>query len=112
MKNYLIQNWLMLTFLLMAACSGNDPEAAPPSKTFVLVHGAFQASYVWQNVKTQLENDGQKVVVVELPAHGEDPAAPVSVSIDVYRDVVHKRKSIFITSKSVAFNLSFRKAIV
>lgn len=39
-------------------------------------------------VKAQLEKGGQKVVVVELPAHGDDFTSPASVSIDVYRDKV------------------------
>ncbi len=58
------------------------------SKTFVLVAGAWQGAYVWQNVKTQLEGQGQKVVVVELPAHGDDNTSPANVSIEIYRDKV------------------------
>ncbi|OJX01766.1 MAG: alpha/beta hydrolase [Bacteroidetes bacterium 43-93] len=39
-------------------------------------------------MKTQLEAQGQKVIVVELPAHGDDNTAPENVSINVYRDKV------------------------
>ena len=58
------------------------------TNTYVLVHGAWQATYVWTTVKEQLEKAGQKVVVVELPAHGDDYTSPAHVSIDVYRDKV------------------------
>ena len=60
----------------------------PVTNTYVLVHGAWQAPYVWTTVKEQLEKAGQKVVVVELPAHGDDYTSPAHVSIDVYRDKV------------------------
>ena len=60
----------------------------PVTNTYVLVHGAWQAPYVWTTVKEQLEKAGQKVVVVELPAHGDDYTSSANVSIDVYRDKV------------------------
>ncbi len=59
-----------------------------PAKTFVLVHGAWQGAYVWQFVKDGLEKQGQKVIVVELPAHGTDTTSAANVSIDIYRDKV------------------------
>lgn len=52
--------------------------------TFVLVHGAWQAPYAWQRVKQQLEIEGQKVIVIQLPAHGSDNTPPVEASIDSY----------------------------
>ncbi|MEO5999665.1 MAG: hypothetical protein ABIN89_22910 [Chitinophagaceae bacterium] len=48
----------------------NKDPAPANTKTFILVHGAWPASWVWKDVKTQLESQGQKVMVVELPAHG------------------------------------------
>jgi len=58
------------------------------SKTYVLVHGAWQAPYVWNIVKTDLEQKGNKVIVVELPGHGSDKTATYTLSIDTYRDKV------------------------
>ena len=51
------------------------------TKTFILVHGAWQAPYAWQSVQQQLESNGQKVIVIELPGHGADktPAAQTSI---------------------------------
>ena len=71
---------------MMTACS--DHNAPPTPKTFVLVHGAWQAPYAWQSVKDQLTQNGQNVVVVELPGHGSDMTSPATLSIDVYRDKV------------------------
>ncbi len=76
---------IMSICLIVIGCSKNDPVM---KKTFVLVHGAWQGSYVWNDVKAQLEKKGQIVIVVELPAHGDDLTSPASVSIDVYRDKV------------------------
>ncbi|SFO83088.1 Pimeloyl-ACP methyl ester carboxylesterase [Chitinophaga sp. YR627] len=79
-----------VTLFSFAACSDDDDNNQPaaPAKTFVLVHGSWQGAFVWQSVKTQLEQHGQKVVVVELPAHGDDTTAPQNVTIDAYRDKV------------------------
>lgn len=68
------------------SCSKDEDNTI--KKTFVLVHGAWQAGWVWQDVKTQLESYGQTVWVVELPAHGADTTPPLNTSIDIYRDKV------------------------
>jgi pimeloyl-ACP methyl ester carboxylesterase len=79
---------VLITGILIfnSGCSKSDNPL--PSKTFVLVHGAWQGAYVWQFVKDALEKQGQKVVVVELPAHGNDTTSAANVSIDSYRDKV------------------------
>jgi pimeloyl-ACP methyl ester carboxylesterase len=82
-----LSSLLMITFIVAAFASCTKGHVAV-SNTYVLVHGAWQAPYVWTTVKEQLEKAGQKVVVVELPAHGDDYTSPANVSIDVYRDKV------------------------
>ena len=69
----------------MASCTQNDHV---PAHTYVLVHGAWQAPYVWNEVSAQLTSSGNKVIVVELPGHGSDQTAPHLLSLDVYRDKV------------------------
>jgi pimeloyl-ACP methyl ester carboxylesterase len=76
---------LCCLFIHINCSRDNTPE---PSKTFVLVHGAWQASYVWLQVKQGLEQAGHKVVLIELPAHGNDSSLPQNVSINVYRNKV------------------------
>ncbi len=84
---YLFTVLLALTLCLtFSGCSKDENES--PSKTFVLVHGAFQAPYAWESVKTKLEAAGQKVVIIELPGHGQDQADPRTISIKTYRDKV------------------------
>jgi len=86
----------LLSFCLMAivcllastGCTKDNHTDPPASKTFVLVHGAFQAPYAWQFVKAKLEAAGQKVVVIELQGHGQDQTPPSAISLKSYRDRV------------------------
>lgn len=63
-------------------------EKPTVTNTYVLVHGAWQAPYVWDAVKTNLISKGNKVVVVELPGHGTDSTPAYTLSINAYRDKV------------------------
>ncbi len=63
-------------------------KTAPSSKTFVLVHGAWQAPYVWDAVKSQLKNKGYSVIVIELPGHGADTTFAAKINMDAYSDKV------------------------
>ena len=56
--------------------------------TYVLVHGAWQASYVWDAVRADLTAKGNKVIIVELPDHGTDNTPAHTVSLDLYREKV------------------------
>ncbi len=78
----------VVCLLAFTGCDKDDNNYSPAPKTFVLVHGAFQAPYTWQFVKTKLEAAGHKVVVVELPGHGKDQTPPETISINTYRDKV------------------------
>ena len=40
--------------------------------TFVLVHGAFVGSWIWEPVVELLERDGATVRAPDLPGSGED----------------------------------------
>ncbi len=88
--NVSVRYWFMLVlFCYLAGCSrGDNPNAS--RKTFVLVHTEpGRRPYVWDMVKSSTEaKREQKVIVVELPAHGSDMTTPAAVSIDVYRDKV------------------------
>lgn len=45
------------------------------SKSFVLVHGAWHGAWVWEPLAAQLEARGHRVIAVDLPSCGDDPAA-------------------------------------
>jgi len=72
----------------LASCSKDEETGNTTSHTYVLVHGAWQAPYVWDAVKTELTSKGNKVITVELPGHGADTTATYTLSIDAYRDKV------------------------
>lgn len=74
--------------LTLSSCAKDSDNVNPKPVTYVLVHGAWQAPYVWSSVKTSLQNQGAQVIVVELPGHGTDQAAPQTLTLDVYRDKV------------------------
>ncbi|MDB5200867.1 MAG: alpha/beta hydrolase [Ferruginibacter sp.] len=79
---------LLITAILTVQSSCSKTDHAVQAKTFVLVHGAWQGAYVWQFVKDELEKHGQKVITVELPAHGTDTTSAANVTINSYRDKV------------------------
>ncbi len=60
------------------------------AKTYVLVHGAFAGKYAWDKVKPILEKQGHKVIVFDLPAHGDDPTPAKDATFDGYVDLVIK----------------------
>lgn len=70
--------------------SADNPENPVEVKgnTYVLVHGAWQAPYVWDAVSNDLIKNGNKVIVVELPGHGKDQTPTYQLNLDVYRDKV------------------------
>jgi pimeloyl-ACP methyl ester carboxylesterase len=79
---------LLSAAIAITSLASENPATESKSQTYVLVHGAWQAPYVWDAVKTDLTNKGNKVIVVELPGHGSDNTATYTLSIDVYRDKV------------------------
>ena len=48
--------------------------------TFVLVHGAWAASWVWTKITPILESMGHRVIAVDLPGNGTDSTALEDVS--------------------------------
>ncbi|SEM77012.1 Pimeloyl-ACP methyl ester carboxylesterase [Chitinophaga rupis] len=73
---------------IAAACIHDEKNPVAAPQTYVLVHGAWQAPYVWDSVQADLSKSGNKVIVVELPGHGSDTTPPHQLSLDVYRDKV------------------------
>jgi pimeloyl-ACP methyl ester carboxylesterase len=80
---------ILLTAVIPAltSCAKDEVRSAKP-QTYVLVHGAWQAPYVWNEVRAELEKKGNKVIVVELPGHGSDNTPTHMLSINAYRDKV------------------------
>ena len=83
-----ILSLLSAVFAMTVFSSGVKNDTSAKSNTYVLVHGAWQAPYVWDVVSADLEKKGHKVIIVELPGHGKDQTATHTLSLDVYRDKV------------------------
>ncbi len=82
----------LLTAVLAIASPAASAQTAKNStaktNTYVLVHGAWQAPWVWNMVRADLESKGNKVLVIELPGHGTDTTPAYQLSLDTYRDKV------------------------
>ncbi|MFT3935120.1 MAG: alpha/beta fold hydrolase [Chitinophagaceae bacterium] len=77
-----------LTLSGFSSCGKTGNNISSTTHTYVLVHGAWQAPYVWDAVSADLVKRGNKVIVVELPGHGADTTPTYKLSIDAYRDKV------------------------
>ncbi len=76
------------TSLSSPSPADGEAEFSTDSKTYVLVHGAWQAPYVWDAVSSGLLREGHRVIVVGLPGHGTDTTPPQNLTLDIYRDKV------------------------
>jgi pimeloyl-ACP methyl ester carboxylesterase len=54
------------------------------TKTFILIHGAWGAAWVFDEVNKLLSKDGSKVYVFDLPGHGENQKEISDVTMDAY----------------------------
>ena len=88
MKNVFVTVLLFSVTFMSFGCSNNNDDDKPATKTFVIVHGAWQAPWAWATVQQQLQAAGQKVVLVELPGHGSDSTPTYTLSIDAYANKV------------------------
>jgi pimeloyl-ACP methyl ester carboxylesterase len=52
--------------------------------TFVLIHGGWVGSWVWERIVPLLTADGHHVVASDLPAHGDDPTPASEIALDSY----------------------------
>ncbi|MCK0145360.1 alpha/beta hydrolase [Arenibacter sp. F26102] len=69
---------MLFVGIIFTSCSDDDNN--PISKSpVVLVHGSWQADFVWEQTKKNLTAEGYQVSVVNLPGHGEDttPASQI-----------------------------------
>ena len=81
---------LLSAAIAISSFGSENPTNESKSQTYVLVHGAWQAPYVWDAVKTKLINEGNHVTVVELPGHGSDNTVPSTLTLNAYRDKVNE----------------------
>lgn len=54
------------------------------TKTYILIHGAWGAAWVFDEVNKLLSKDGSNVYVFDLPGHGENQKEISDVTMDAY----------------------------
>ncbi len=55
---------------------------------FILVHGAWEESGMWDNVAPILEQNGHTVTAVDLPGHGANRHEGLQVTTELYIDAL------------------------
>lgn len=74
---------LLVAVLLLASFTILKPKNKM-KKTFVLVHGAYAGKFAWAKVTPLLEKGGNKVIAMDLPAHGDDQTPISQATMDSY----------------------------
>lgn len=49
--------------------------------TFVLIHGAWAASWVWHSLRAVLEDQGYAVITPDMPGNSRNPATPEQINM-------------------------------
>lgn len=75
---------LFSAIMLFGTSCKKDESVTPTPKTYVLVHGAWHGKWTWDKVATQLQQQGHKVVAIDLPGHGDDKTPLQKVTMDAY----------------------------
>jgi pimeloyl-ACP methyl ester carboxylesterase len=77
---------LLLLVILTVQIYGGEQYCTNrlPSQHFVLVHGAWHGAWCWSKVANFLEKMGHTVTVLDLPAHGIDMNAAITVTLNDY----------------------------
>lgn len=88
----IIKNLLLVLVMVFTTISCSDDDDNTPSEerhsTLVLVHGAWQSAFVWGQLKTELESQGNTVIAIELLGHGEDNTSVSDITFKGYVDQV------------------------
>jgi len=58
------------------------------SKTFLLIHGAWEGAWAWKETTAFLEVAGNKVISIDLPGHGTDKTPISEIDLDLYANRV------------------------
>lgn len=80
---------VVVGMMILASCSKDDDAGQHEQKSpVVLVHGAWQTSYAWEQVQANLLSDGFQMTVINLKGDGEDNTPVNELSFAGYIDQV------------------------
>ena len=54
------------------------------NKTILLIHGAWEGAWSWNETVKSLENGGHEVIAIDLPGHGNDKTPLEEITLDLY----------------------------
>lgn len=74
-----------------AAPHKNQPDNRINKKTYVLVHGAWHASWCWNAVIPLLEHQGHNVIAPDLPGHGRNLMPFKDITLQTYVDSISQQ---------------------
>lgn len=58
------------------------------SKTFLLIHGAWEGAWSWKGTTAFLEKSGHRVNAIDLPGHGDDKTPTSEINMALYANRV------------------------
>lgn len=58
------------------------------SKTFLLIHGAWEGAWSWKETITHLQKNGHRVKAIDLPGHGDDKTPTSEINMALYANRV------------------------
>lgn len=58
------------------------------NKTIVLIHGAWEGAWSWNETVAFLEKTGHDVIAIDLPGHGNDKTPLEEITLDLYANRV------------------------
>lgn len=73
-----INTFVLLFFMLSLSTFAQSKQA----KTFVLVHAQWHDKSCWNKLVPLMNQNGNKVITLDLPAHGDDTTSADSVTLD------------------------------
>ncbi|XAZ82001.1 alpha/beta fold hydrolase (plasmid) [Fibrella sp. ES10-3-2-2] len=75
---------MKISFLLLLITALFQIASKAQSRTYVLVHGGWHGAWCWKKVVPLLEANGNRVVALDLPGHGDDKTSPATVTLEEY----------------------------
>lgn len=61
------------------------------NKTFLLIHGAWEGAWSWEQTTDYLRHDGHRIYAIDLPGHGDDKTPISEVNIELYASRVREK---------------------
>lgn len=75
---------MKISLLLLLCTALSQPISYAQPKTYILIHGGWHGAWCWKIVVPLLEANGNRVLAIDLPSHGEDKTPAATVTLNDY----------------------------